>query len=336
MKEVMLYKSLDNGKVQCLTCAHKCVIPRGKKGICYVRENRDGVLYALNYKKLIARNIDPIEKKPLYHFYPTSLSYSIATVGCNFRCLFCQNADISQMPKDRGIIYGQEVEPEEIVRDAKAHGCKSISYTYTEPTIFLEYAYEIMKLAKDVGITNVFVSNGYMSPETIELIKDLLDAANIDLKSFSDAFYKTQCGAKLEPVLETIKRLREENVWVEVTTLLIPGLNDDFSELHEIARFICSVDANIPWHISRFHPAYKTLDVSITPLDVLRKAREIGFSEGLRYVYTGNVPGDDGENTYCPFCGELLIKRVGYSCRVDGLSNGKCAACKNEIAGVWF
>ncbi len=335
MKESMLYKQLDNDKVQCLTCAHKCIIPHGKKGICHVRKNTNGILYALNYKKLIARNIDPIEKKPLYHFYPGSLSYSVATVGCNFRCLFCQNSDISQMPRERGIVYGQEVEPEEIAKDARLHGCKSVSYTYTEPTIFLEYAYEIMKIAKDMNITNVFVSNGYMSEETTELIKGLLDAANIDLKSFRETFYKEQCGARLEPVLETIKRLKSHGVWLEITTLVIPGLNDDFGELREIAEFIHSVDPNIPWHISRFHPAYKTLNIPPTPIDVLRKAREIGFSAGLRYVYTGNVPGDDGENTYCPQCGALLIRRIGYSCSIEDLAKGQCKRCSFKIAGVW-
>jgi len=335
MKESILYRKLKDGKVQCLTCAHKCVISKSKRGICYTRENVNGVLYALNYKKLIARNIDPIEKKPLYHFFPASLSYSIATVGCNFRCLFCQNADISQMPREQGIIYGEEVEPTTLVEDALRHRCKTISYTYTEPTIFLEYAYDVMKLAKERGIYNVFVSNGYMSEETIELLRGFLDAINVDLKAFNDRFYKEQCGGRLEPVLRNIELLKKQGVWVEVTTLLIPGLNDDPSELRELARFLQSVDPNIPWHISRFHPAYRVLNIPPTPLETLRRAREIGLSEGLRFVYTGNVPGDEGENTYCPECSTILIRRLGFSTQVLNLHSGRCKKCNALIAGVW-
>lgn len=336
MRECLLYESRDNRDVRCLTCAHRCLIKPGKRGICHVRENRDGVLYALNYGKVIARNVDPIEKKPLFHFYPGSTSYSIATVGCNFRCLFCQNADISQMPRDQGIIYGREIPPEAIVEDAVRHGCLSISYTYTEPTIFLEYAYDVMVLAKKEGVKNVFVTNGYMSEETIRLIKGMLDGANVDLKAFNDKFYREQCGARLEPVLSSIGLLKEAGVWIEITTLLIPGLNDNQDELKELARFIRSIDPSIPWHISRFHPAYKALNIPPTPLESLRRARQIGISEGLKYVYTGNVPGDEGENTFCPQCGTRVIARIGFSSRRTGLTDdGRCSSCGYNIEGVW-
>lgn len=336
MKQCLLFESLKNKDVKCLTCAHTCVIKPGKRGICGVRENRNGVLYALNYGKVIARNVDPIEKKPLFHFYPGSLSYSIATVGCNFRCLFCQNADISQMPRDQGIIYGRDILPKDIVTDAQYHRCVSISYTYTEPTVFLEYAYDVMIMAKEQGIKNVFVSNGYMSGETVRLISPVLDAANIDLKAFNDKFYREQCGARLEPVLSTIRFLKNADIWIEVTTLLIPGLNNNEGELRELARFIYSIDPSIPWHISRFHPAYKTLNINSTPLEVIRHARKIGLEEGLHYVYTGNVPGDEGENTFCPECGSKLISRIGFTSRIDNMkSDGKCSKCGCDIAGIW-
>ncbi|SFM86499.1 AmmeMemoRadiSam system radical SAM enzyme [Thermodesulforhabdus norvegica] len=336
MKECLLYEVRDNKAVRCLTCAHKCLIKPGKKGICHVRENRDGVLYALNYAKVVARNVDPIEKKPLFHFQPGSLSYSIATVGCNFRCLFCQNADISQMPRDQGIIYGREVPAEAVVEDALRHNCLSISYTYTEPTIFLEYAYEVMTLARKEGLKNVFVTNGYMSEEAVGLLSDVLDGANVDLKAFNDKFYREQCGAKLEPVLKAIRLLKEAGVWIEITTLLIPGLNDDPGELKDLAGFIYSVDPAIPWHISRFHPAYKTFNIPHTPLETLHRARKIGIDMGLKYVYTGNVPGDEGENTFCPHCGAKIIARVGFSSRVVNLTDkGTCSRCGYGIEGVW-
>ncbi|SEM19823.1 pyruvate formate lyase activating enzyme [Syntrophus gentianae] len=332
-REALLYEKIGDGKVQCCLCSHRCQIAPGKRGICAVRENRDGTLYTLVYGKLIARNIDPIEKKPLFHFHPGSRSYSIATVGCNFRCLHCQNSEISQYPKEHPGIPGEETTPEEVVREAERAGCRSISYTYTEPTIFFEFAYDCARLAKEKGIQNVFVSNGYTSPEATRLIAPYLDGNNIDLKG-DDAFYKKICGAKQQPVLETIKLMKELGVWVELTTLLIPTHNDSEDFLKEVAGFIKSVDDAMPWHVTQFYPTYKLLDQPRTPVKTLRRAREIGLQAGLKYVYEGNVPGEGGENTYCPSCGELLIERVGFSLGAIRMKNAQCAKCGEAIAGV--
>ena len=295
MKEARLYEKLEDNKVKCNLCNHRCVIKEGKRGICGVRENKSGELFSLVYARPVATHIDPIEKKPLFHFQPGSRSFSLATVGCNFRCLFCQNADISQMPRDSKRILGDHVSPEEILELAKKYSCSSISYTYTEPTVYFEYAYDIGVLAHKANIKNVFVSNGYMTKEALEEYYPHLDAANIDLKAFRDKFYKDLCGAKLEPVLETLKTLKEQGVWVEVTTLIIPGHNDDFDELRDIARFIArELGTETPWHISRFHPTYKLTTAPVTPATTIQRAREIGLEEELQFVYSGNLPGDDG------------------------------------------
>ncbi|MGB9716582.1 MAG: AmmeMemoRadiSam system radical SAM enzyme [Thermodesulfovibrionales bacterium] len=335
MKEAMFYEKLDEKKVRCFLCAHHCLIKEGKRGICYVRKNVEGTLYSLVYGRVVSMNIDPIEKKPLFHFLPGSTSFSIATVGCNFRCEHCQNFEISQYPKEHeGEIFGQHVTPESIVEAAKRNGCKSISYTYTEPTIFFEFAYDCAKLAHEKGIKNVFVSNGYTSPEATKVIAPYLDGNNIDLKG-DDDFYKKICGARLEPVKETIRLMKELGVWVEVTTLIIPDYNDSEDDLREIAEFIKSVDPFIPWHVTQFYPTYKLTDKPRTPLKTLRRAREIGFESGLKYVYEGNVPGEGGENTYCHQCKQLLIKRFGFSIIENRMKDGKCSACGTEIMGIW-
>ncbi|MEM2982909.1 MAG: AmmeMemoRadiSam system radical SAM enzyme, partial [Candidatus Bathyarchaeia archaeon] len=277
---------------------------------------------------------DPVEKKPLYHLFPGSTSFSIATVGCNFRCLQCQNHEISQMPRETGRIIGQNVTPEEIVWKAKRHGSKSIAYTYTEPTVYFEYARDVAILASREGIKNVFVTNGYMTLDAIEAIHPDLHAANVDLKSFSDEFYKKICGARLQPVLDSIRKMRELGIWVEVTTLLIPGLNDGEDELRAIAKFILQVGPEVPWHISAFYPTYKMTDRPRTPVHSIQRARKIGMEEGLRYVYSGNVPGDEGENTYCYNCGDLLIQRWGYTIMKYRLKDGRCPSCNAQIDGI--
>ncbi|MBW1788387.1 MAG: AmmeMemoRadiSam system radical SAM enzyme, partial [Deltaproteobacteria bacterium] len=309
MKEAYLYEKLKDRKVRCRLCNHGCIIGDGKKGICGVRENRGGTLFSLVYGKVIARHRDPIEKKPLFHFLPGSSSYSIATVGCNFKCLFCQNADISQMPADQNRIMGEDMTPEDIVQDALATRSQSISYTYTEPTIYFELAADCARLAASRGLKNVFVSNGYMSEACLRDIHPDLHAANVDLKSFSDTFYKEQCGAGLQPVLNTLSTIKAMGIWLEVTTLLIPGLNDDETELKEMAGFLAALDPDIPWHISRFHPTYRLTGPSPTPSALVRRARDLGYEAGLKYVYTGNLPGDDGEKTFCHQCRALLIDR---------------------------
>jgi len=334
MHEAICYEKLEDSKVHCFLCSQHCHIKSGKRGKCGVRENRDGSLWSLVYGRLIAQHVDPIEKKPLYHFFPGSRSYSIATAGCNFSCLFCQNADISQGPREHKTIFGHGVPPEVIVEEAKQSNCKSISYTYTEPTIFMEYALDTSRLAHEQDIKNVFVSNGFMTEQSLQLIAPHLDAANVDLKAFADDFYKKQCGARLDPVLKTLERMKNAGIWLEVTTLLIPGLNDDESELRQLTRFLVELDHDIPWHVSRFHPTYRLTDRPSTPVSTLHMAREIGLEAGLRYVYTGNVPGDDGENTFCHQCGSVLIGRMGFSLRKEGLERANCKNCGASLAGV--
>ncbi|MBI5847828.1 MAG: AmmeMemoRadiSam system radical SAM enzyme [Nitrospirae bacterium] len=335
MKEAMMYEKRDGDDVACHLCSHNCLIHNDKRGLCAVRENRQGTLYSLVYGKVISMNIDPIEKKPLFHFLPGTTSLSIATVGCNFRCQHCQNYEISQFrPEEKFAIPGRDVTPEDIVNAAVSEGCKSISYTYTEPTIFFEFAYDCAQFARTKGIRNVFVSNGYTGSEATRLIAPFLDANNIDLKG-SDTFYRTICGARLQPVQETIRLMKELGVWIEVTTLIIPELNDSDADLTAIAEFIASVDPVIPWHVSQFHPTYKLMDKPRTPVDTLRKARDIGFRAGLKYVYEGNVPGEGGENTYCPSCRSLLIKRVGYRILENHLTAEQCPQCKAKINGIW-
>ena len=335
MKEAMFYEKLDGNVVKCNLCSHRCSrITNSKRGICGVRENKDGTLYSLVYGKVVARAVDPIEKKPLFHFLPGSKAYSIATVGCNFRCRNCQNFEISQMPRERKVIIGEDVAPEEIVAAAKRYKCESIAYTYTEPTIFYEYAYDTAKLASKEGIKNVFVTNGYITEEALVEIKPYLDAANIDLKSFSDEFYRKNCGARLSPVLDSIRLHKSLGIWIEITTLIIPTLNDSEKNLRKIAEFIKDVGEEIPWHISRFHPMYQLLDLPRTPLGILHRAREIGLEVGLKYVYEGNVPGEVGENTYCYKCGKPLIRRHGYAILENKIKNSECSYCGAKIDGV--
>jgi len=335
MKEAMFYEPLAGNSVLCNLCSHRCKIKEGKSGICRVRENRGGRLYSLVYGTIIAEHIDPIEKKPLFNFLPGSRVFSIGTVGCNFHCKHCQNFDISQYPLEhRGEIIGQDRTPEQIVASAKAAGCETIAYTYTEPTIFYEFAYDTAVLAQKEGIKNVFVSNGYMSTEAAHKIAPHLDAINIDIKAFTDNFYKDVCGARLKPVLETIQLMKDLGVWVEATTLIIPGLNDGEQELRDIASFVKSIGPEIPWHVSQFYPAYKLLDRPPTPVATLRRAREIGMEEGLRYVYEGNVPSEGGEHTYCYACGAMLIERYGLELIRNRLQDGKCPECGTRIDEV--
>jgi pyruvate formate lyase activating enzyme len=286
---------------------------------------------------LIAQNIDPIEKKPLYHLCPGSLSYSVATVGCNFHCLFCQNADIAQMPNNyAGQILGTQVSPRQVVAQALNHNCRSIAYTYTEPTVYFEFAYETARLAHREGLLNVFVTNGYMSAKALDMIAPYLDAANVDLKAFSARFYKKTCRARLAPVLDNLKRMRQLGILVEVTTLIIPGLNDDTSELRDLATFIAGeIGPQTPWHISRFHPTYQLTDRPATPVATLQSARQIGMDAGLQYVYLGNVPGAAGENTYCPGCRHVVIDRWGFQVHRNRLMQGRCPQCQMSIYGLW-
>jgi pyruvate formate lyase activating enzyme len=324
MRQAMLFEKTDGNQVICSLCAHSCRIGPGDRGVCGVRENREGVLYSLVYGRVIAENVDPIEKKPLFHVLPGSKSFSIATVGCNFRCTFCQNHDISQAPWETGSIFGRKSTHEEIVEKAVGTGSKTIAYTYTEPTIYFEFAHDTAKMALEKGLKNVFVTNGFMTEEAIEKMAPSLHAANVDLKAFTDDFYRKKCGARLQPVLDSLKKMKSLGIWVEVTTLLIPTLNDSDEELRQIAEFIHSLGAETPWHISRFHPRHLIHDLPPTPVASIHRAAEIGKASGLKYVYSGNIPGDEG-----------LIGRYGFSIERINLKGTHCPRCDTLLDGIF-
>ncbi len=335
MREAVLYKNRSNGSVQCTCCQHKCLISPDHYGICGVRKNIDGKLFLMVYGKAAAFNIDPIEKKPFFHFLPGTSAFSFGTFGCNFRCSFCQNWDISQI---RNIgEEGRDLPPEEIVNYCVSNKIPTIAYTYNEPTIFTEYARDTAVLAKKKGIKNVYVSNGYESIECLKFMKDWCDAINIDIKSFNEDFYRKVCGGSLKGVLETVARAKEMGIWVECTTLVIPGENDSSAELAAIVKFIAGISDEIPWHVTAFHPDYKMLDHNTTREETLEKAWKIGRDAGLKYVYTGNISSGHGhENTICPKCGEILVKREGMGCLENKIAwNGKCFKCGEKIDGVW-
>lgn len=334
MKQALLYEKIDDNSIKCLLCSHNCIIKDDKFGICKVRKNIKGELYSLNYDRVAAIHTDPIEKKPLYHFLPASISFSIATMGCNFQCKFCQNYSIS-MVQNENQIYGDSKSPEQLIEQALKCNSKSISYTYTEPTIYFELMFETAKLAKENNIKNVMVTNGYMSEPAFEMMAPYLDAANIDLKAFSENFYKKYCGSKLFPVLDTIKRMKKNGIWIELTTLIIPDLNSEEHEIKELISFILNLDENIPWHVSRFFPNYKFSDASSTNPEMIYEFLEIGKKMGLKYIYSGNTLGDKWSDTYCPNCDSILIKRNGYNTKILNTSKGICYKCGNSIPGVW-
>lgn len=326
--------------VNCGLCHHNCQLRTGQVGLCGVREGDGKRVKSLVYGKLVAENVDPVEKKPLFHVLPGSLTYSIATPGCNFRCMHCQNSSISQLDGDFSVWLnkGRTVKsrsPAEVVERAMKSGCMSLSYTYVEPTIFFEYAYDCAKLAHQKGLGNLFVSNGYMSATTLESLAPYLTAINIDLKSWSDLFYKKVCGARVAPVLENIRKCVELGLWVEVTTLLIPGMNDSEEELQEIAAFLTKLDADIPWHVTAFYPAYKMGHLPPTPIATIDRAVQIGRDAGLKYVYSGNVSGGEGTSSFCHNCGENLIGRNHFTLMHNRMRDGGCPSCKTPMAGIW-
>jgi len=333
MKEAQLFNSLGNNRVDCFLCSHSCRIQEGKFGFCGVRQNIQGILYTHNYGKLIAANIDPVEKKPLYHFLPGSSTFSIASAGCNFRCGFCQNWEISQLDFINRQ-PGDNFSADKVIELAKQNNCRSIAYTYTEPTIYFEFALETAKLAKAAGLRNIFVTNGYMSQQAISLLTPYLDAANIDLKFFKDSSYQKICSAHLSPVLDSIRLLEDAGVWIEITTLVIPGENDTQDELSGIAEFIAGVNKKIPWHISRFHAQYKFDRYPDTPESTLKMAYGLGKAAGLEHVYAGNVYGW-GQDTLCPACKQALIKREGFKIAESHLLGDKCSFCQADLAGIF-
>lgn len=336
MHEALLYDRITERRVHCRLCSHGCIIADGERGICQVRRNDGGTLVSLVYERVVARDVDPIEKKPLFHFYPGTRAYSIATVGCNFTCLHCQNHHLSQYPRSHaGQIVGDRISAAEIVEDAVAAGCHSIAYTYTEPTIAIEYVLEVMEAARKAGLCNVWVTNGYFTADAAAEILPDLDAANIDLKGISNAVYREIVGGNVRPVLHTIERLVRAGIWVEVATLVIPGINDSDDELRWTAEAIRGVSPTIPWHVSRFFPAYRMVDREPTPAETLTRARDIGLDVGLKYVYVGNLP-DESESTQCPTCGTTVIERSRFRVTHLRLEEGVCPECQTAIPGVWF
>jgi pyruvate formate lyase activating enzyme len=329
------FTSLEGGKIQCELCPHRCRVAKGERGICRVRENRDGKYYSLVYGNLCAVHPDPIEKKPFFHVLPGTTSYSLATVGCNFQCKFCQNWEISQAsPED---VYSKEFSPESVVKEAKAIRAHSIAYTYVEPTIFYEYMLDVGNLVRKFGLLNVYHSNGFINPAPLKNLCKVLDAANIDLKGFTENFYRELCAGDLNPVLETLKTLKKEKVHLEITNLIIPTKNDDLSAIREMCLWIRrELGADTPIHFSRFYPLYKLRSLPPTPVSTLDKAREVALSAGLEYVYVGNIPGHVGESTFCPNCKRMIIQRTGYMVGEVNLKNGKCRYCGKPIPGIWI
>jgi len=334
MHEALYCTKLPDKKVQCHLCPKHCVIDINNRGDCRARKNIDGKLISLVYAKPCSAAVDPIEKKPLFHFLPGTDAYSIGTAGCNLHCQWCQNWEISQSnPED---VPYREIEPEKIVQQAIENNCSSIAYTYTEPNIFYEYVLDIAKLARKAKIKNIMVTSAYINQEPLKKLYRYIDAANIDFKGFTEEFYKKYCFAALKPVLEAIKTIHKMKVWLELTNLVIPTLNDDLNQIKKMCELVRNnLGVDVPLHFSAFYPSYKLLNIQRTSPDLLSKARDIALKTGLNYVYIGNVPTKQAENTYCPKCKELLIERSGFSIIKNNIKNKKCPNCKTSIAGVW-
>lgn len=336
MREALYFIRGEKRTVECRLCPHRCRIAPGKRGICGVRENQDGTLVSLVYGKLAASHVDPVEKKPLFHFLPGTLTYSIATVGCNLACPFCQNHELSFAMRSRSVPYGYEASAGAVVAETVASGCESLTFTYSEPTIFYEYMVDIATLAREKGLLTTIVSNGFIEAEPLRELAGLVDAANIDLKAFREKTYRSVLKGRLKPVLETISSLVALGVWTEVTTLVVPEMNDSAEELKQIASFLASVSPDVPWHVSRFFPRNQWTDGAPTPDESLRRAVDVGRKAGLRYVYAGNVPGDPTESTFCPGCGKKVIERFGFNVsRINLGPAGRCPSCNTLVAGVF-
>ncbi|MDO9542264.1 MAG: AmmeMemoRadiSam system radical SAM enzyme [Kiritimatiellia bacterium] len=334
LHEAKFYEPLAGGRVRCTLCPRSCIVPDKGRGYCRVRENRGGKYYTLVYGRPCSTHLDPIEKKPFFHVYPGTKAYSIATVGCNISCKFCQNWDISQAsPEDVKVAFKS---PEEIVSAAKSSAARAIAYTYTEPVVFAEYVHDCAAAGKKAGIESVMVSNGFITAEALKSLLPVLKAIKIDLKSFSQSFYADVCEGQLQPVLDTLKRLAGSGVWYEIVVLLVPSLNDSADEIKRMSAWIVKeLGVNVPVHFSRFHPMYKMRNIAPTPVDTLRRARRIASDEGINFVYIGNVPGEESQNTVCPFCKTMLIRRYQYSILENNISGGLCKNCKKPIPGVW-
>jgi len=334
MHEAMFYKKIDGQDVQCLLCPRECLIPDGKRGFCRNRENRGGALYTLVYGKPAVVDIGPIEKAPLYHFFPGHFRLCITCASCSLRCKHCQNWHLSQKNFEELDHYSYS--PSEIVQQAKKQGLSSVSFTYTEPTVYYEYLYDVSALAKGAGIKTSIVSNGYIKREPLLKLLKVLDAVKIDLKGFSEEFYKEICSASLKPVLESLKTVKSANVWLEVVNLIIPALNDDPRMIDEMCQWIKeNLGVDTPLHFTRFHPDYKLTHLSPTPVSPLDQAYDIAKKNGLRYVYVGNVPGHIYNSTYCPFCNRKIIHRINFDVLEMNVVDGRCKFCNAPIEGKW-
>lgn len=333
-KEARYYEKLDNRKIKCLLCPRECIIDDLERGYCGVRENNEGVYYTLVYGRACSAHVDPIEKKPLFHFLPGSLAFSFATAGCNVLCKFCQNWEISQSRPEQ--IESLNLPPDRIAVLAKKNNCASIAYTYNEPVVFTEYMYDTASEGRKAGIKSVMISNGYIQEQPMSDLCSVLDAVKIDLKAFTERFYTELVAGHLRPVLDTLVLLRKKNMWTEIVYLVIPGQNDNRQELKDLCKWIVTeLGPDVPVHFSRFHPQYRLTNLPSTPLETLKTARQIGMDNGLRYVYTGNIPGDPGENTYCPGCGAMIVRRIGFRVLENKIKNSKCPSCNYKIAGMW-
>ena len=334
VREARYYRQLDNEKVQCLLCPKKCVTGNGKRGVCRVRENQAGSYKTLVYGRLTSMNLDPIEKKPLFHFLPSTTALSVATAGCNVRCKFCQNWNISQAnPEEVRFRY---VSPEELVQTARRYGARSIAYTYNEPIVFIEYMLDSATLAKAQGVHSVMISNGYLNRKPLDDLCKQLSAIKVDFKAFSDRFYHQTVSGSLQPVLDTMVRIKEQGVWLEMVYLVITTLNDEPQELREMCQWIINnLGTDVPLHFTRYHPQYLLKNLPPTPIPTLQTAYQIARDAGIQYVYLGNVPTNPAENTYCASCGKMVVERTGFAIRSVSLQDGKCAFCGNPIPGIW-
>jgi pyruvate formate lyase activating enzyme len=339
IRQALLGEPFDDpvapGSVRCVACAHRCVLRPSRVGICGVRQNRGGWLYTLVYGEVVAAKAEPVEKKPFFHFMPGSYAYSVGSKGCNFHCAYCQNWEMSQAHREGLVPESRNLNPEEVIEEAVAAGVRSMAYTYVEPTVFIEFALDSMVRARSAGLHNVFVTNGYETPEAIELVARYLDAANIDLKAANDTFYRRTCGATWEPVRDCVVEMRKRGIWIELTTLIVPGMNDDRRELTALAEWIATaVGPETPWHLTRFQPAYRLTDLAPTPAATLVQAAQVAREVGLRHVYVGNAPEVDATTTFCARCGENLISRTDFAVTEWRLVDGRCPRCKHALAGV--
>ena len=334
VKEARYYEKLDGGRVRCTLCPHECEVADMERGTCSVRENRGGTYYTLVHSRPCSLAVDPIEKKPLFHFLPGSRAFSIATAGCNIECKFCQNWQISQFrPEDvRGAYYP----PDKVVEEARRSRCASIAYTYSEPVVFYEYMYDTAVAGRKEGVRSVIISNGFINKEPVLELCKVLDAVKVDLKAFTEKFYRETCRGELKPVLDALKWIKETGIWLELVVLIVPTLNDGEDEIRRMCEWVYKeLGPHVPMHFSRFHPTYMIKNLPITPTRTLEMARRTAVETGVQFAYVGNVWGHPYEHTYCPRCGELLINRAGYSTTVTALENGKCKKCNVEIPGVW-